>query len=142
VVDWDNDEHDQPLWSDFKEIFKQEYTVQTNKRLILEGLANLAMEPNEMTNELLTKITRMVKVIKESFADYGAITLDPLNDIKTIHKHDVQLLQNEFVQGRTEAGTQSSCGTTRFRSHDSQEDVHVHHQSPMRGQNEATSLYQ
>ena len=24
VVDWDNDEHNQPLWSDFKEIFKQE----------------------------------------------------------------------------------------------------------------------
>jgi hypothetical protein len=46
VVNWDDDEHDQPLWSDFKEIFKQEYAVQTNKRLILEGLANLAMKPN------------------------------------------------------------------------------------------------
>ncbi len=27
VVNWDDDEHDQPLWSDFKEIFKQEYAV-------------------------------------------------------------------------------------------------------------------
>ncbi len=70
-----------PLWSDFKEIFKQEYTVQTNERLILEGLANLAMKPNETTNELLTRITRTVKVIKESFVDYGAITPDPHNDI-------------------------------------------------------------
>jgi hypothetical protein len=67
VADWDDDEHDQPLWSNFKEIFKNEYAVQTNERLILEGLANLAMKPNETTNELLTRITRMVRVIKESF---------------------------------------------------------------------------
>jgi hypothetical protein len=69
VVDWYVDEHNQPLWSDFKEIFKQEYAVQTNQRLILEGLVNLAMKPNETTNELLTRITRTVRVIKESFTD-------------------------------------------------------------------------
>jgi hypothetical protein len=39
------------------------------------------MKPNEITNELLTRITRMVRVIKESFAEYGAITPVPLNDI-------------------------------------------------------------
>ncbi len=81
MVDWDEDEHDQPLWSDFKEIFKQEYAVQTNERLILEGLANLVMKPNETTNKLLTRITRTVRVIKESFSEYGAITLDLHNDI-------------------------------------------------------------
>ncbi len=68
------------MWSDFKDIFKQEYAVQTNKRLILEGLANLAMKPTELTNELLTRITRTTQVIKESFAEYGAITPDPLNN--------------------------------------------------------------
>jgi len=81
VVDWDDDKHDQPKWSDFKEIFKQKYSVQTNERLILKGLANLAMKLNEMTNELLTRITRTTRVIKEGFADFGAITPDPLNDI-------------------------------------------------------------
>jgi hypothetical protein len=81
VVNWDDDEHDQPLWSDFKEIFKQEYAVQTNERLMLEGLSILAMKPNETTNELLTRLTRTIKVIKESFENYGAITPDPLNDI-------------------------------------------------------------
>jgi hypothetical protein len=81
VVDWDDDEHDQTVWSDFKDIFKQEYAVQTNERLILEGLANLAMKPIETTNELLTRITRTTQVIKESFTDYGAITPDPPNNI-------------------------------------------------------------
>ena len=81
MVDWDDDEHDQPLWSDFKEVFKNEYAVQTNERLILEGLANLAMKLNETRNQLLTQITRMVRVIKESFKSYGAFTPDPHNDI-------------------------------------------------------------
>jgi hypothetical protein len=80
-VNWDDDEHHQPLWLDFKDIFKQEYAVQTNKRLILEGLANLAIKPNETMNELLTRITWITQVIKESFANYGTITPDPLNDI-------------------------------------------------------------
>jgi Ty3 transposon capsid-like protein len=46
VVDWDDNEQDQPLWSDFKEVFKNEYAVQTNEKPILERLANLAMKPN------------------------------------------------------------------------------------------------
>jgi hypothetical protein len=48
--------------------------------LILEGLANLAMKPTKLTNELLTRITQTTQVIKESFAEYGAITQDPLNN--------------------------------------------------------------
>jgi hypothetical protein len=80
VVDWDDDERDQPVWSKFKDVFEQEYAVQTNERLILERLANLAMKPSETTNELLTRITCTTRLIKESFAEYGAITPDPLND--------------------------------------------------------------
>ncbi len=55
--------------------------MQTNERLILEGLANFAIKPNETTNKLLTWITRTVRVIKESFENYEAITPDPLNNI-------------------------------------------------------------
>jgi hypothetical protein len=84
VVDWDDDECDQPVWSKFKDVFKQEYTVQTNKRLILEGLANLAMKPSETTNELLTRITCTTRVIKKSFAEYGSVvTCMNINSFKT-----------------------------------------------------------
>jgi hypothetical protein len=68
------------LWSDFKDVFKQEYAVQTNERLILEGLSNLSMKPNETTNELLTWIKRITRVIKESYAEYGGKIPYPLND--------------------------------------------------------------
>jgi hypothetical protein len=58
IVDWNTDENVRLVWSDFKDLFKQENAVQTNDKLILEGLSNLAKKPNETTNELLTRITR------------------------------------------------------------------------------------
>jgi hypothetical protein len=80
IVDWNTDETVRLVWSDFKDLFKQEYAVQTNDKLILEGLSNLAMKPNETTNELLTRITRATRVIRESFDDYGAKIPYPLNN--------------------------------------------------------------
>jgi hypothetical protein len=38
------------------------------------------MKPSETTSELLMRITRTTRVIKESFAEYRAITPDLLND--------------------------------------------------------------
>jgi Ty3 transposon capsid-like protein len=72
IVDWNADENVRLVWSDFEDLFKQEYAVQTNNKLILEGLSNLAMKPNETTNELLTRITRTTRVIRESFDEYDA----------------------------------------------------------------------
>jgi len=73
IVNWNTDKNVRLVWSDFKNLFKQEYAVQTNDKLILEGLSNLAMKPNETTNELLIRITRTTRVIRESFDDYDAI---------------------------------------------------------------------
>jgi hypothetical protein len=81
IVDWNTDEDIRLVWSDFKDLFKQECAVQTNDKLILEGLSNLAMKPNETTNELLTRITRTTRVIRESFDDYGAKIPYPHNDV-------------------------------------------------------------
>ncbi|MFN9942096.1 MAG: hypothetical protein ACK56I_21750, partial [bacterium] len=80
-VDWNTDDNVRVLWSDFNDLFKQEYEVQTNDNLILEGLSNLAMKPNETTNELLTRITRTTRVIRESFDEYDAKIPYPHNDV-------------------------------------------------------------
>jgi hypothetical protein len=79
IVNWNTDKNVRLVWSDFKDLFKQEYAVQTNDKLILEGLLNLAMKPNEMTNELLT--TRTTQVIRESFDEYDAKILYPHNEV-------------------------------------------------------------
>jgi hypothetical protein len=72
MVDMDYDKQDRYLWSD--------YTLQMNERLILEGLLNLAMKPTKTTNEVISRITRTVKVIKESFEDYRGVIPHPLNN--------------------------------------------------------------
>jgi len=81
IVDWNTDKNVRLVWSDFKDLFKQEYAVQTNDKLILEGLSNLAMKSNETTNELLTRITRTTRVIRESFDEYDAKIPYPQNDL-------------------------------------------------------------
>jgi hypothetical protein len=53
----------------------------TNERLILEELSNLAMKLNETTNEIISRITDTVRVIKESFDWYWGKIPEPLNDI-------------------------------------------------------------
>jgi hypothetical protein len=84
----DDNELDQYLWSDLKDLFKQEYAVQMNEQLILEGLSNLAMKPTETTNERISRITRTVRVIKESFEDYeGVIPYLPNNCNDRISNH-------------------------------------------------------
>ncbi len=80
MVDMDDDEQDRYLWSDFKDLYKQKHAVQTNERLILEGLSNLTMKPTETTNEVISRITRTVRVIKESFKDCGGLIPYPPND--------------------------------------------------------------
>jgi hypothetical protein len=70
MVDMENEEPEQHLWTEFKDVFKKEYTVQANERLILEGLSNLAMKPKGSTNEIISCITYTIRVIKESYEDY------------------------------------------------------------------------
>jgi hypothetical protein len=81
IIDWNTDENVRLVWSDFKDLFKQEYAVQTNDKLILEGLSNLAMKPNETTNKLLTHITMTTRVIRESFDDYDTKIPYPHNNV-------------------------------------------------------------
>jgi hypothetical protein len=60
---------------------EQEYAVQTNEPLILEGLANLAMKQGETTNELISQITKTIVIIKESYPDYREKVQIPPNKI-------------------------------------------------------------
>jgi hypothetical protein len=126
--------------------FLSKNTPSKPMRLILEGLANLAMKPNETMNELLTRITQNTWVIKENFTDYGGITPYPPNDInhrisnqafQTFKKQYTAMMFNffkmNFVQGCTDAGTQICGSTTGSGSHDGQKDLHGGHHSPKRG---------
>jgi len=55
---------DQLIWSTFKPMFQAEFMVQSNDKLIMEGLSNLTTNPNEDTRDLINRITDIM-VIRE-----------------------------------------------------------------------------
>ena len=67
MLDW---EGDQLTWTNLKPRFQAQFATQTDDRLIIEGLSNLAMKPNKSTGELLTRIINTMVIIKESYAVY------------------------------------------------------------------------
>jgi hypothetical protein len=48
---------DQLTWTNLKPRFQRQFTTQTDEKMIIEGLSNLAMKPYESTGELLARIT-------------------------------------------------------------------------------------
>jgi hypothetical protein len=61
---------DQLIWTNLKQIFQRQFATQTDEKLIIEGLSNLAMKPYESTGELLARITNTMVIIKDSYTNY------------------------------------------------------------------------
>jgi hypothetical protein len=53
--------------------------TQSNDKLIIDRLSNLAMKPNESTDELLARITNTMVIIKESYTTYKNKVAVPAN---------------------------------------------------------------
>jgi len=60
----------QLTWTNLKPRFQCQFATQTDKKMIMEGLSNLAMKPGESTCELLARITNTMVIIKDSYASY------------------------------------------------------------------------
>jgi hypothetical protein len=67
VLDWTGD---QLTWTNLKPRFQRQFATQTDEKLIIEGLSNLAMKPYKSTGQLLARITNTMVIIKDSYADY------------------------------------------------------------------------
>jgi hypothetical protein len=67
MLDWSAD---QLTWTNLKPRFQKQFVTQTDDKLIIDGLPNLAMGLNEMTGELLARITNTMVIIKESYVAY------------------------------------------------------------------------
>jgi hypothetical protein len=70
TVEMLNWEGDQLTWTNPKPRFQRQFATQSDDKLIIDGLSNLAMKPNESTGELLARITNTMVIIKESYAAY------------------------------------------------------------------------
>jgi len=61
---------DKLTWTNLKPRFQKQFATQTDDKLIIYWLTNLAMGLNETTGELLARITNTMVIIKESYAAY------------------------------------------------------------------------
>jgi len=61
---------DQLTWTNLKPRFPKQFATQTDDKLIIDGLSNLAMSLNKTTGELLARITNTMVIIKESYMAY------------------------------------------------------------------------
>ncbi len=71
---------DQLTWTNLKPRFQKQFATQRDDKLIIDGLSNLAMGPNETTGELLARITNTMVIIKESYAAYKNKVAEPPQD--------------------------------------------------------------
>jgi len=78
MLNW---EGDQLTWTNLKPRFQTQFATQTDKKLIIDGLSNLAMKPDESTGELLARITNTMVIIKESYLAYE-------NKVDALAHHD------------------------------------------------------
>jgi len=60
----------QLMWTNLKPRFQRQFATQTDEKMTMEGLSNLAMKPGESTGELLAWITNTMVIIKDSYASY------------------------------------------------------------------------
>ncbi len=60
----------QLTWTNLKPRFQRQFATQTDEKMIMEGLSNLAMKPGESTSVLLARITNTMVIIKDSYASY------------------------------------------------------------------------
>ncbi len=67
MLDWTGD---QVTWTNLKLRFQRQFATQTDEKLIIKGVSNLAMKPNKSTGELLARITNTMVIIKDSYLDY------------------------------------------------------------------------
>jgi hypothetical protein len=79
MIEMLNWEGDQLTWTNLKPRFQLQFVTQSNDKLINDRLSNLAMKPNESTDELLARITNTMVIIKECYATYENKVAVPAN---------------------------------------------------------------
>ncbi len=96
MLDWSAD---LLTWTNLKPRFQKQFATQTDDKLIIDSLSNLAMGPNEMTGELLARITNTMVIIKEGYAAYENKVEEPAQD----GHGNVGLLDATATQWKNEA---------------------------------------
>ena len=73
-------EGDREQWSIIRPYFKEEFATESDDKLILDGLAHMAMRPTENVRSFFGRINAVNKVIKDAYDSYTLTPADPVAD--------------------------------------------------------------
>jgi hypothetical protein len=71
---------DKEKWSIIKPFFKAEFTVESGDKLILDGLAFLAMEPSEHIRDYFGCLNKTCQIISNVYKSYANNPEEPTPD--------------------------------------------------------------
>jgi hypothetical protein len=69
---------DRERWSIIKPLFKAEFAVETDDKLILDGLAHMAMRPSENVCDYFGRLNKTNKIIMEGKRSYSLLPAKPV----------------------------------------------------------------
>jgi hypothetical protein len=73
-------EGDREQWSIIRPYFKEEFATELDDKLILDGLAHMAMQPTENVRSFFRWLNAVNKVIKDAYDSYTLTPAEPVAD--------------------------------------------------------------
>jgi hypothetical protein len=73
-------EGDREQWSIIRPFFKEEFATESDDKLILDGLAHMAMRPTENVRTFFGRLNAVNKVIKDAYESYTLTPAEPVFD--------------------------------------------------------------
>ncbi len=73
-------EGDREQWSIIRPYFKEEFATESDDKLILDGLAHMAMRPTENVRSFFGRLNAVNKVIKDAYDSYTIKPAAPVPD--------------------------------------------------------------
>ncbi len=71
---------DRRVWMIIRQVFKAEFVTKSDDKLILDGLAHLAMKPVENVRNYVSCLNKMNAIIMDAYETYQILPEEPGHD--------------------------------------------------------------
>ncbi len=95
-------EGDRERWTIIRPFFKEEFATESDNKLILDGLAHMAMRSTENVRSFFGHLNKVNTIIVEAYHGYTLTTADPPLDVAgNIAKADFQAYKQALIRNVT-----------------------------------------
>jgi len=96
---------DRKCWTIIQPFFKEEFATKSDDKLILDGLAHMAMRPKENIRDFLGRLNKVNTIILDAYQGYTLAPQDPVPDANgniTLTLADHQTYEKALVENVVE----------------------------------------